>query len=71
MLSEVDLLRLWHAQMRLRTSFLPSSFSRESDFTFATMVEVKHGENGKDTGKAVEENFMKTAVKKTKAKAYV
>jgi len=57
--------------MRLRTSFFPSSFSRESDFTFATVFVVKHGESGKDARRAVGENFMKTAVKKTKVKKYV
>lgn len=65
------MLRLWHAQMRLRTSFFPSSFLRESDFSLATVFVVKHGENGKDAGRTVGENFMKTAVKKTKAKTYV
>ena len=35
------------------------------------MFLVKHGENGKDAERAVGENFMKTAVKKTEAETYV
>jgi hypothetical protein len=52
MLSEVDMLTLWHAQIQLQTSSFLSSFSRESDFTFTTVFVVKQGENGKGARRA-------------------